>query len=592
MKKLALFIILLAGGGGGAWYYYTYGQPVEKPQVVQMAVSRGDIVEQVSATGQLEPLKRVDVGAQVSGVVKEMYVDYNHIVKQGQLLAEIDPTLLQVQVEIRKATIQRQEGDIANQEVQLEDVKRQLERTRELNAKGLANQQQLEQAELNVKTRTASIDSARKQLIQARADLTQAELNVSYTKIISPIDGVVVDRRVDRGQTVQASLNTPSFFILATPLQNLKLTAGVDEADVGKLRTGMEVTFTVDAYGQTQFRGVVDAVRLNASVQNNVVTYPVWINVPNPDLRLRPSMTANIKIIVNTAPNVVRVPLQATRFRPNADIYRALGLEPPQAGVTRMFGNGDPANNGGAREGGTGAGASRDGKGAPQPGKGTAQPGTGARPPQSPGGSGPQAAEAGRGGDRQNRQPGAGGQGFGGQRGMGDLTPEQLQAMRERFGRGGGGRGQGGGGRSGDLAATGTSGRGGQGGRSGRNQVPAGPPVVTQEGSRIDEYFVPIPRQNSRGSVWTWDEAKKELKQINITLGLGDGTFGELVQGDLQVGQQLVTNVIIPQARTTSPTGQNPLFGNQQRGGGPGGFGGGPGGNPGGGGGGGRGGGR
>src|SRR5262249_25457622 len=147
--------------------------------------------------------------------------------------------------------------------------------------------------------------------------------------IRSPIDGVVVNRVVDIGQTVQASMQTPQFFTIATDLTTLKLTASVDESEIGYLRPNMGVTFTVDAYGTQQFRGAVDAVRLNAQTVNNVVTYPVWITVQNPDLKLRPSMTANVRIIVDQAMNVVKIPNQALRFRPTSDNYTWLGMTPP-----------------------------------------------------------------------------------------------------------------------------------------------------------------------------------------------------------------------------------------------------------------------
>src|SRR5690606_21323077 len=218
-----------------------------------------------------------------------------------------------------------------------EDAIRQASRTRQMFEKGLANQQQLEQAELTVKTRQTSLESARKQLLTTEAALEQARLNVSYTKIYAPADGVVVNRSVDVGQTVQASMTTPQFFTIATDLRTLKLSAGVDEADIGKIRTGMEVRFTVDTYENTTFRGTVETVRLNASTQNNVVTYPVWINVPNPALRLRPSLTATVQIILDTARDVVRVPNQALRFRPTSEMYTALGLTPP-AGNGRATG--------------------------------------------------------------------------------------------------------------------------------------------------------------------------------------------------------------------------------------------------------------
>lgn len=604
MKKLIGFVVVLLVAGGGWWYYITYGRPVEQPQVVQTAISRGDITEAVSATGTLEPLRRVDVGSQVSGVVKELYVDFNSIVKQGQLLAEIDPALLDVQVQIQTANIERQKGDIENQKVQLEDQKRQRDRTQSLYDKGLQNQQQLEAALLSVKTREAQIASAEKSLVQAEANLNQAKLNLGYTKIYSPIDGVVVDRRVDKGQTVQASMNTPSFFILATPLQNMKLTAGVDESEIGKIRPGMEVRFSVDAYGTQTFYGSVNAVRLNATNQNNVITYPVWIDVPNPDLKLRPSMTANIKIVISTATNVVRVPNQALRFRPNTEIYTALGLPPPQAGQGRAAGAGTQGGNGrGGEQPAPGAGTA----GAPG-GSRQAQPGQTQRGQTSPRGeTGPAPGQGGQqtamrqGGERpQSGQPGQqmgqvpGGENTGrGGRGGGDmsnLTPEQRQQLMERFARGGtGGRGGQSGGRTGNQAF-GQGGQGQSGGRGGRNtQQAAPPPPVTGEDPKIDDYFAPIQRTESRSSVWTWDAEKKELKQINLRLGVTDGTFSELLSGDVQVGQQVVTGVILPQAARTT-TQQNPLFQQPGRGGMPGGMGGfgGPGGGGGGRGGGGR----
>ncbi len=337
MKKLVGILIFLAAAGGGTYYYFKYGKPVEKPQVVQAKVSRGDIIEVVNATGTLEPMRRVDVGSQVSGVVQEIFVDYNHIVKQGQVLAKIDPSLLQVQVEIQQANIERQKMDIENQKVQLEDLKVKLQRSQALFDKQLVNQQQLDDASLAVKNREAQISSAQKQMVQSEAQLSQAKLNVSYTTILSPIDGVVLERRVDRGQTVQSSMNAPTFFALVTDLRTLRLSAGVDEADIGRVEVGQKVMFKVDAYGGQEFEGTVDTVRLNATNTNNVVTYPVWIKVPNPELKLRPAMTATLRVIIQTATNVVRVPNQALRFRPNNEIYTALGIEPPAAGRGRSL---------------------------------------------------------------------------------------------------------------------------------------------------------------------------------------------------------------------------------------------------------------
>jgi hypothetical protein len=449
-----------------------------------------------------------------------------------------------------------------------------------------------------VKTRVAQIESAKKSLVQAQADLNQAELNVSYTKIKAPADGVVVERRVDVGQTVQASMTTPQFFVLAKPLENLRLTALVDEADIGRIRPGMEVRFTVEAYGQQNFTGYVDAVRLNASVNNNVVTYPVWISVPNPDLRLRPSMTASLKIILSTAENVVKVPNSATRWRPNAEIYKALGLEPPAPGSGGRLGgpnNDDARNNNG---GGANRGNRPEGQNAQAPqGGANRQPGT-QTAQNNQGGQGANRQQGAQGANRQGggqnaqgRTPGGGG--FGGRGGnnqdFSTMTPEQRQALMERFARNGGAGGRGGGGRGGNQ------GMGGRGqGAGGRGQQTPPPPPPAQAGDKIDSRWAPVIPTNTSGSVWTWNEAAKDLKQHQLRLGVSDGTFTQMISGDLKPGDQLVTGVILPASMRVATPG-NPLLGGPQNrnmggmgmtpgGGGPGGGGGG--GNPGGGGGG------
>jgi len=572
MKKLVGFVILLVAAGGGWWYYVKYGTPPEKPIISQATISSGKIVEAVQATGALEPLRRYDIGSQVSGVVKAIYVDYNSIVKEGQLMAEIDPSLLQVQVDIQTANIERQKSDIASQEVQLEDQKKQFERTKSLFERGLQNQQQYEAAELAIKTREASIASSKKSLVSAEASLNAAKLNVTYTKIVAPANGVVVERRVDVGQTVQASMTSPSFFIMNTPLENLKLTANVDEAEIGKIRTGMTVRFKVDSYGQQQFTGTVEAVRLNATNNNNVVTYPVWINVPNGELKLRPFMTAALSIVLSEVDNVVRIPSAALRFRPNSDVYKALGLEAPQGGgrITNQPGPPDASNNPpadgragqNARAGGApGAapGAAPGGQRAPQqtmadgtaPGGRNRQPGQGGQNGQDP--QGGQNAQT-RG---QAQQPG--GRGFN----AANMTPEQRKAFEERFGAAGtggrgttGGRGGAGGGRGGNNQG----GRGGNAGGRGTQPATLAPELASQNADRIDQLWAPIVRRDQPGSVWKWDG--KNLTEVKLWLGVSDGTFTELKSGDLKVGDQVVTSVTLPASMRPATT-QNPLFGQQ-----------------------------
>jgi HlyD family secretion protein len=331
MKRPLTTAVLVIVAGAGAYAYWGREAASAKASVTQSAIRQGSLVQTVQATGTLDAVRTVAVGSQVSGTVSQLNADFNSIVRKDEVIAQLDPALLEVQVEVQKAAIGGQQSDIDNARVQLENDQLTLTRTRAQFEKGLLSQQQLEAAELQVKNRQASITSLEKQLVQAQASLHQAELNVSYTTIRSPIDGVVVDRTVDVGQTVQASMTTPQFFTIAADLTQLKLTAGVDEADIGLMRPGMPVTFTVDAYGTKPFRGTVDSVRLNAQTQNNVVTYPVTILVHNDGLELRPSMTANVKIVVDQAEDVVQVPNQALRFRPTADTYTWLGLPAPPA---------------------------------------------------------------------------------------------------------------------------------------------------------------------------------------------------------------------------------------------------------------------
>ncbi|HEX5070741.1 MAG TPA: efflux RND transporter periplasmic adaptor subunit [Vicinamibacterales bacterium] len=608
MKKLIAFFVLLILAGGGWWYWVKYGQAPEKPTINQATITQGDIVESVPSTGTLEAMRRFDVGSQVSGTVKAIYVDYNDIVHKDQLLAEIDPSLLQVQVEIQKANIARSESDLASQRTQLEDQKKQFERTKALAEKGLINTQAYEAAELAIKTREASIMSSEKSMISQQAALNAAELNVKYCKILAPADGVIVERRVDVGQAVQASMSTPSFFIMNTPLDKLKLTANVDESEIGKIRTGMEVRFKVDSYGQKIFKGVVENVRLNATNSNNVVTYPVWITVDNPQLELRPSMTAQLNIIISTATNVIKIPNAATRFRPNGDTYRALGLTPPGPGAGRVLAPGtQPETNNAPNAntpgpGGPGGNRNRGGQGGQN-----AQPATGGQN-GGPNGANMQANNQ-RGGNRtpgqggqfgqggQNRQPGGGGRGMGSD--LANMTPEQRQAMMERFAAGG--RGTGG---TGGRGGTGAGGRGGQNGQFGQNGqrgqrgAGAGNAGQTQAsklqddasaGKSIDELWAAIIPHDSPGSVWKLEDkncqaVKPCLNEYKIRLGVTDGTFTELKSGDLQVGDEVLTSITLPLSmRPTNPgNAGNPLLGQPQRG--PGGMGGG--GNPGGGGGG------
>jgi HlyD family secretion protein len=267
-----------------------------------VAVDRGNITMTVAATGTVSAVTTVQVGSQVSGIISRLHADFNSRVKKGQLLAELDPTPFEQAVEQRKADLQSTQVNAANAQIAFRRQQRLL-------ADGLAAQADFDNAK-------AAADAALAQVKLSRAALAQAQTNLGYTKIYSPVDGVVVNRAYDVGQTVAASFQAPTLFTIAQDLTKMQVQADVDESDIGRVRVGEPAHFTVDAFPEREFTARVSQVRLNATVNQNVVTYPVIIEVANPDGELRPSMTANVTIDVATVKNTLRVPNAALRFRP------------------------------------------------------------------------------------------------------------------------------------------------------------------------------------------------------------------------------------------------------------------------------------
>jgi HlyD family secretion protein len=288
----ALFTSLPACKGGGK----------KDEQYKTEKVDRGTVTMTVTATGTLSAVTTVQVGSQVSGVIARLYANFNSQVKQGQMLAELDPTPFEAQVEQRRA-------DLTQAQVQADDARIKYERQKRLMQGGLTAQAEVDAAE-------SAFKSANAQIRQAQAALSQVLTNLRYTKIISPIDGIVVDRQYDVGQTVAASFQAPTLFQIAQDLTKMQVQADVDQSDIGRVQVGQVARFNVDAYPEEEFRGRISQIRYNAIVNQNVVTYPVIIEVSNPEGRLRPKMTANVTIDVATVPNVLRVPNGALRFKP------------------------------------------------------------------------------------------------------------------------------------------------------------------------------------------------------------------------------------------------------------------------------------
>src|SRR5919106_222740 len=335
MKKIFLFIVVLGALGGG--YYYKVRTATAEPTVMTQPFTRADIVDTVGATGTLEAVTTVEVGTQVSGTVQDLYADFNSIVRKGQVIARLDPSLIQTQIEQQRANVTRAEADLERLRVSLADAQQKLSRAKELSARSLIPKTELETAEINVQTAQAQIRSSVAGLTQARSQLNTQQVNLGHTVIRAPIDGIVISRNVDQGQTVAASMNAPVLYSLAADLTKMQVIANIDEAEIGKMRPGQPVIFRVDAYAADTFHGTVEQVRLQPTTVQNVVTYATVISVPNEELKLKPGMTATVTIEVSRKNNVLRAPNAALRFRPTEDIFAALKQEVPPE-LRRGFG--------------------------------------------------------------------------------------------------------------------------------------------------------------------------------------------------------------------------------------------------------------
>ena len=307
--------LIVAVGAGAFAFVRARGSGEKAPTFVTSTVERGNVIGKVTATGTLSALVTVQVGTQVSGRLKDLFVDFNSPVKKGQVLAKIDPELFDAALAQAKANEQAADGNLARAKAQSADDDRKLVR-----AKQLADQKLIAPADLDAaigasEVSKAGVVAAVGSLAQSQAQRHQAEVNLSYTTIFSPIDGTVVSRAIDVGQTVAASLAAPTLFTIAQDLSRMQVDTNVAEADVGKLKEGLDTTFMVDAFTNRPFHGRIRQIRFAAQVVSNVVTYDAVIDVSNPELLLRPGMTANVTFIYARADDVIRVPNAALRFR-------------------------------------------------------------------------------------------------------------------------------------------------------------------------------------------------------------------------------------------------------------------------------------
>jgi HlyD family secretion protein len=316
----------LAGAGYGGYRYWAASQPPPASPYLTDEVETRDVAEVVQSTGKVKPLTEVEVGAQVSGRVVEVFADFNSQVKKGDLLAEIDPQLLGTQVTQVRAQLEAAQAGVKRAEASLVAAKTTLSRLKRLEGEGISTPAEVEQAEAGRDVAEADVLAGKAQINQLRAQLASARTTLEYTQIYSPIDGVVIDRQVEPGQTVAASLEAPVLFVIAQDLSKMQVMAEIDEADVGKLKEGMVADVVVDAFPGKTFSGKVSQIRYSPNDEQGVVTYSGVVDVDNPDLLLRPGMTATVSVTTRQAKGVTTVPNAALRFKPSPP--KAEGDEP------------------------------------------------------------------------------------------------------------------------------------------------------------------------------------------------------------------------------------------------------------------------
>jgi HlyD family secretion protein len=313
-------VVAIAAAGG--WVVLRRPAPLNYETAV---VDKGPVVARITATGILSALVTVQVGAQVSGQITQIMVDFNSPVKKGQLITKLDPVFYQAGVDQARANWVAAKAQVDKAVVQEVDGKRQYDRTAVLKQKDLMSQADLDTAEATWRAAVAQTGTAKGQLEQAKAALSQAEENLKYTNIYSPIDGVVISRTIDVGQTVASSLAAPTLFTIAQDLRKMQVDTSVAEADVGKLHDGMDASFIVDAYPNEKFSGHIRQIRNAPQTVQNVVTYDAVIDVMNPDLKLKPGMTANSTVVYAERTDAIRVPNAALRFHPPPEMLALVG---------------------------------------------------------------------------------------------------------------------------------------------------------------------------------------------------------------------------------------------------------------------------
>jgi len=312
---LLIVLIIVLAAGGAYWFLFSKEKPVRYKTA---PVLRGDLTAQVVANGTVNPVTIVQVGSQISGTILKLVADFNSVVTRGQVIAQIDPALLQAKVDQAQADLRNAQAVQEREKVTAMDNGRTLKRYQSLLAQELISQMDVDVAQTKVDQSLATIKGAQAQVEQAKANLAAAQTNLHYATIRSPVNGIVISRNVDVGQTVAASLQAPTLFTIAQDLKEMEIHTSVDEADIGRIKLDQPALFTVDSYPGESFNAKVGQIRNAATTVQNVVTYDVVLEVKNPLLKLKPGMTANVSIITEEKTGVLKIPNAALRFRPPA----------------------------------------------------------------------------------------------------------------------------------------------------------------------------------------------------------------------------------------------------------------------------------
>jgi HlyD family secretion protein len=317
-KKIIWFLLLITLILGALWWWKQSGSG-EKTRYLTAPIERKALTTSVSATGNLEPTNTIDVGIEVSGTISEVFVDYNDRVEAGELLARLDTTRLASRVTSSKAALLRMQANISAAKASLANAQNEYDRVHKMYASTQGNypsKKEVDEAGNALLSAKASLDAAIAQAAQSRAELESDEDNLRKAIIVAPDEGIILERKIEPGQTVVASMQTPVLFKMAKSLETMKVIVSVDEADIGEVKESQKVTFNVDAYPNELFSGTITQLRLNSQIINGVVTYDAVVEVPNPALKLRPGMTATAQIITGVIPSALTVPNAALRFTP------------------------------------------------------------------------------------------------------------------------------------------------------------------------------------------------------------------------------------------------------------------------------------